>query len=349
MTENSMVISVDAMGGDNSPRVVIEGVAIAAKEHSDIKFLLFGDTAKVSPILAEFPELKSVCELRHAPEMVHNEDKPSSVIRNRNTSMFMAIDAVRRGEAQAVVSAGNTGALMAISKLTLKTITKIHRPAIVSIMPHRYGRYVMLDLGANTECDAINLAEFAFMGEILARHALDISKPRVALLNIGSEEMKGKEEIKQAAQMIKNSKIDMDFIGYIEPHEISNGKADVIVADGFTGNIALKSIEGTAKQMVRMMKDAVKGSILAKIGTIFMLPALLKLKKTMDPRQYNGAMFVGLNGLSVKSHGGADAYSFSRALDNAAKLVRQNFVPTIKDELEKVDFDELQTVLYDVY
>ena len=143
--------------------------------------------------------------------------------------------------------------------------------------------------------------------------------------------------------------MDMDFIGYIEPHEISNGKADVIVADGFTGNIALKSIEGTAKQMVRMMKDAVKGSILAKIGTIFMLPALLKLKKTMDPRQYNGAMFVGLNGLSVKSHGGADAYSFSRALDNAAKLVRQNFVPTIKDELEKVDFDELQTVLYDVY
>ena len=238
---------------------------------------------------------------------------------------------------------------MAISKLTLKTITKIHRPAIVSIMPHRYGRYVMLDLGANTECDAINLAEFAFMGEILARHALGISKPRVALLNIGSEEMKGKEEIKQAAQMIKNSKMDMDFIGYIEPHEISNGKADVIVADGFTGNIALKSIEGTAKQMVRMMKDAVKGSILAKIGTIFMLPALLKLKKTMDPRQYNGAMFVGLNGLSVKSHGGADAYSFSRALDNAAKLVRQNFVPTIKEELEKVDFDELQTVLYDVY
>lgn len=143
--------------------------------------------------------------------------------------------------------------------------------------------------------------------------------------------------------------MDMDFIGYIEPHEISNGKADVIVADGFTGNIALKSIEGTAKQMVRMMKDAVKGSILAKIGTIFMLPALLKLKKTMDPRQYNGAMFVGLNGLSVKSHGGADAYSFSRALDNAAKLVRQNFVPTIKEELEKVDFDELQTVLYDVY
>ncbi len=349
LTENKMVISVDAMGGDNSPRVVIEGLAIAAKEHPDIRFLVFGDTARVTPFLRQFPALEKVCELRHAPEMVHNEDKPSSVIRNRNTSMFMAIDAVRSGEAQAVVSAGNTGALMAISKLTLKTITKIHRPAIVSIMPHRYGKYVMLDLGANTECDAINLAEFAFMGEILARHALGLERPRVALLNIGSEEMKGKEEIRQAAQMIKHSRMNIDFIGYIEPHEIANGKADVIVADGFTGNIALKSIEGTAKQITRMIKDAVKSSFLAKIGMIFMLPAILRIKKIMDPRLYNGAMFVGLNGLSVKSHGGADAFSFSRAVDNAARLVRQNFVPTIREEIERVDFDELQTVLYDLY
>ena len=349
MTENKMVISVDAMGGDNSPRVVIEGLALATKEHPDIRFIVFGDTAKVNPIFQQFPILEKVCELRHAPEMVHNEDKPSSVIRNRNTSMFMAIDAVRKGEAQAVVSAGNTGALMAISKLTLKTITKIHRPAIVSIMPHRYGKYVMLDLGANTECDAINLAEFAFMGNIVARNSLGIERPRVALLNIGSEEMKGKEEIKQAAQMIKNSKMDIDFIGYIEPHDISNGVADVIVADGFTGNIALKSIEGTAKQMARMIKDCIKSSILAKIGVLFMIPAMMKLKKTMDPRQYNGAMFVGLNGLSVKSHGGADAFSFSKAVGNAANLVRNDFVSTIREEIEKVDLDELQTVLYDVY
>lgn len=349
MTENNMVISVDAMGGDNSPRAVIEGLAINAKEHPDLKFIVFGDSAKVKPILQQFPELEKVCELRHAPEMVRNEDKPASVIRNRNTSMFMAIDAVRKGEAQAVVSAGNTGALMAISKLTLKTITKIHRPAIVSIMPHRYGKYVMLDLGANTECDAINLAEFAFMGEILARHALGIARPRVALLNIGSEEMKGKDEIKQAAQMIKSSKMNMEFIGYIEPHEIANGVADVIVADGFTGNIALKSIEGTAKQVTRMIKDAIQGSILAKIGLLFMLPAIWKIKKIMDPRLYNGAMFVGLNGLSVKSHGGADAFSFSRAVDNAAKLIRQNFVPTIRQEIEQIDLDELQAVLYDMY
>lgn len=350
MSTNNLVISIDAMGGDNSPRVVIEGLALAAKKNPDIRFLLFGDSSKVTPILSQFPDLQKVCELRHAAEMVHNEDKPSQVIRNRNTSMYMAIDAVRKGEAQAVVSAGNTGALMAISKLVLKTITKIHRPAIVSMMPHRYGKYVMLDLGANAECNAINLAEFALMGDILARHALGIERPRVALLNIGAEEMKGKEEIRQAAHMIKNSRMNIDFKGYIEPHEIPNGIADVIVADGFTGNIALKSIEGTARLVVRMLKDAIKRSWLAKLGLPFMLGVMLRVKKTMDPRLYNGAMFVGLNGLSVKSHGGTDALGFSVAVGNAAKLVRQNFVATIREEIEKVDLDELsQEAIYEVY
>ncbi len=347
---SNLVISIDAMGGDNSPRVVIEGLAIAAKKNPDVRFLLFGDKTKVEPILSQFPALQKVCELRHCDEMVHNEDKPSQVIRNKNTSMYMAIDAVRKGEAQAIVSAGNTGALMAISKIVLRTITKIHRPAIVSIMPHRTGKFVMLDLGANTECDAINLAEFALMGDIMARHALNLQKPRVALLNIGAEEMKGKEEIKQAARMMKHSHMNIDFIGYIEPHELSNGIADVVVADGFTGNIALKSIEGTAKLVVRLLKDAVKHSFLAKFGLPFMLGVMLKVKKTMDPRLYNGAMMVGLNGLTVKSHGGTDALGFSVAVSNAANLVRQNFVATIKSEIEKVDLDELsQEILYDLY
>ena len=268
MSDN-LVISIDAMGGDNSPRVVIEGLAIANKKNPDVHFLLFGDESKVLPLLNSYPNLKKVCELRNAPEVVRNEDKPSQVIRNRNTSMYMAIDAVRKGEAKAVVSAGNTGALMAISKLTLKTIQRIHRPAIVSIMPHLTGKYVMLDLGANTECDAVNLAEFALMGNIVAKHALGIEKPRVALLNIGAEEMKGKEEIHQAAKIIRNSQLDIDFIGYIEPHELPNGKADVVVADGFTGNIALKSTEGTAKLVVRLLKNAVKKSWLAKLGLPF--------------------------------------------------------------------------------
>lgn len=347
---NNLVISIDAMGGDNSPRVVIEGLAIAAGKNPDVRFLVFGDRAKIAATLDSYPHLKNVCEVRHADEMVRNEDKPSQVIRNKNTSMYMAIDAVRKGEAQAIVSAGNTGALMAISKLVLKTIQKIHRPAIVSIMPHINGKYVMLDLGANTECSAINLAEFAMMGDILARNALGIQKPRVALLNIGAEEMKGKEEIHKAAQMIRNSRMNIDFIGYIEPHEIPNDKADVIVADGFTGNIALKSIEGTARLIIRMIKRAVKGSFLAKLGLPFMMGVIFKVKKTMDPRLYNGAMFVGLNGLSVKSHGGTDALGFSVAVNNAANLVRQNFVATIRSEIEKLDLDELsQEAIYDVY
>lgn len=350
MTDNNLVISVDAMGGDNSPRVVIEGLAIAAKENKDIRFLVFGDEDRVQEEINRFPALRSVCELRHSPEMVHNEDKPSQVIRNKNTSMYQAIDAVRQGEAQAVVSAGNTGALMAISKMLLKTIQKIHRPAIVSIMPHRYGKYVMLDLGANTECNAVNLAEFAVMGNVLAKHALGIDRPRIALLNIGAEEMKGKEEIRHAAQMIRSSSMDIDFIGYIEPHEIPFGKADVIVADGFTGNVALKSIEGTAKLVRVMIKDAIHKSLLAKIGLPFMYFAAKSISKTMNPKLYNGAMFVGLNGLSVKSHGGTDSFGFSVAINNAATLVRQNFVSTIKEELEHIDLDEIsQDVFYEVY
>lgn len=350
LSENNLVISVDAMGGDKSPQVVIEGLAIAAKNNHDIRFLVFGDAEQVEAELKKYPILKDVCELRHSPERVRNEDKPSQVIRNKNTSMYQAIDAVRQGEAQAVVSAGNTGALMAISKMLLKTIQKIHRPAIVSIMPHRYGKYVMLDLGANTECSAVNLAEFAVMGNVLAKHALGIDKPRIALLNIGAEEMKGKEEIRHAAQMIRNSSMDIDFIGYIEPHEIPFGKADVVVADGFTGNVALKSTEGTAKLIGSMIKDAVKSSFLAMLGLPFMYFAMRKISKTMNPKLYNGAMFVGLNGLSVKSHGGTDAFGFSVAIHNAATLVRQNFVATIKEELEHIDLDEIsQDIFYEVY
>ena len=351
MAENPLLISIDAMGGDHSPKIVIEGLAIASKQNPDIRFLLFGDAQKIEAEMKRFPKLSGVCEVRHCDEMVHNEDKPSQVIRNKSTSMYQAIDAVRNGEAQAVISAGNTGALMAISKMLLKTIHKIHRPAIVSIMPHRYGRYVMLDLGANSECTAVNLAEFAVMGNILAKHALGIEKPKVALLNIGAEEMKGREEIRHAAQMLREASEDLniDFTGYIEPHDIPFGKADVIVADGFTGNVALKSIEGTAKFAAAMIKDAVKKAPVSWLGLPFLYFAARNVKKIMNPKLYNGAMFVGLNGLSVKSHGGADGFSFSVAVNNAALLVRQNFVATIKDELEDIDLEEIsQDMFYDV-
>ena len=331
MSDN-LVISIDAMGGDNSPRVVIEGVNIAARKNPDVRFLLFGDEAKIAPLLKQYPRLAKVCKICHTAEWVKNEDKPSQVIRNRNTSMYMAIDAVRSGRAQAIVSAGNTGALMAISKMVLKTMQKIHRPAIVTIMPHLNGRYVMLDLGANTECDAV------------------LPKPKVALLNIGAEAMKGKEEIRQAARMLHNSQTDINYTGYIEPHEIANGAADVIVADGFTGNVALKTTEGTARLVVRLIKKAIKRSFLAKIGLPFMLGVIYKIKKSMDPRLYNGAMLIGLNGLTVKSHGGTDAVGYSVAIENAAKLVRQDFVATIRKEIEKIDLDELnQESIYEGY
>lgn len=350
VSDKNLVISIDAMGGDNSPGVVIEGLALAHKRNDKIRFLVYGDKEKVNAEMVKFPALRDVCEVFHTEESVKNEDKPSHVIRNRATSMYQAIEAVKLGKAQAVVSAGNTGALMAISKMVLKTIQKIHRPAIISIMPHENGRYVMLDLGANTECDGINLAEFALMGNIYAKCALNIDNPRVALMNIGAEEMKGKEAIHVAAHIIKNTHLNLNFIGYIEPHEIPRNKADVIVADGFSGNIALKSVEGTCHLMTHMIKKSIKESWMAKLGLPFMMGAVKKLKKTLDPRLYNGAMFVGLNGLSVKSHGGTDALGFSVAVENAAKLVAKDFVGSIRRELENVDLDEIsQEAYYEVY
>lgn len=347
---NNLVISIDAMGGDHSPQVVIEGLSIVAQKNPDVRFLLFGDEVKVNEVLSQYKKLQKVCEVVHSSDVISNDDKPSQVIRNRNTSMYMAISAVKAGKAQAIVSAGNTGALMAISKLVLKTIHKIHRPAIISMMPHRTGNYVMLDLGANTECDAINLAEFALMGNVVAQNTLGIKRPRVALLNIGSEEMKGKEEIRGAAQIIRASNLDLDFVGYIEPHQIGEGYADVVVADGFTGNIALKTTEGTAKLFMRILKDRVKKSIFAYLGLVFMMGVMFKVKKRLDPRLYNGAMFVGLNGLSVKSHGGADAFGYSVAVENAIKMVRQNALERIKTEIEKVDLEDLSSeIIYDAY
>ena len=350
MSDKNLVISIDAMGGDNSPKVVIEGLFLAHKRNPNIRFFVYGDKPKVEAEMAKYPDLKEACEIFHTDDFVHNDDKPSHVIRNRSTSMYQAIEAVKLGKAQAVVSAGNTGALMAISKMVLKTIQKIHRPAIITVMPHENGRYVMLDLGANTECDGINLAEFAIMGNIYAKCALNIKKPRVALMNIGAEEMKGKNEIHVAAHIIKSTHLNLNFIGYIEPHEIPQGKADVIVADGFSGNIALKSVEGTSHLIMHMIKNSIKSSFLAKLGLAFMMPAVRKLKATLDPRLYNGAMLVGLNGLSVKSHGGIDAFGFSVAVENAANLVATGFVDSIHQELEHIDLDEIsQEAYYEVY
>jgi glycerol-3-phosphate acyltransferase PlsX len=329
------------MGGDNSPHAVIDGLAIAHKKNPDVNFLIFGDEEKVKPLLRGYPSLEKSCELRHTTIKIHNEDKPGQVIRNKQSSMHMAITAVKNKEARAVISAGNTGALMAISKLVLRTLAGIHRPAIMAIMPSKSKQYVMLDLGANTECDAINLVEFALMGSIMSKSALNVKKPKVGLLNIGAEEMKGKAEIQEAAKILSKLDLDIEFIGYIEPDQMGEGVADVVVSDGFTGNIALKSVEGTAKLVVRLLKDAIKSSWLAWLGLPFLIPALKNVKKTMDPRLYNGAMFTGLNGLSVKSHGGTDSLGFSVAVNNTISMVRENFTSTLKTELEEINLEEV--------
>ncbi len=328
------------MGGDHAPNAIIGGVAIASKKDSGLRFILHGDEAKIRPLLAQHNGLEKVCEIAHTDKKVSSDDKPSVAVRSgKGTSMWRAIESVKDGKAGAVVSAGNTGALMAISKMCLKTIAGIHRPAIISILPTEKDYCVMLDLGANTDCDAVNLVEFAVMGVSFAKAILGKERPTVGLLNIGSEEMKGKEEIRQAAQAIKETDMDIDFIGFVEGHDIGKGTADVIVTDGFTGNVALKTIEGTCKLFVRLVKNQIKGSILGIIGFLIALLPLKKVKDKMDPRYYNGAMLVGLNGISVKSHGGTDEVGFATAIKNAARLIRHDINDKIKREITGIDIE----------
>ena len=351
MESSSLVIAIDAMGGDNAPDSVIAGVKSAEQKHSDVRFLIFGDEAKVRPFMDKYRPDPNRYEFIHTPDYVASDEKPSAAVRSgRNSSLWLAIDAVKKGKASAVVSSGNTGALMAFSKLILGTMPGIHRPAIVTILPTRKSECVVLDLGANAECNARNLVEFAIMGEAYCRAVLKREHPTIGLLNIGSEDIKGRDEIRQAAQILRDSPLSDEFKGFVESDDIALGAVDVFVTDGFTGNIALKSIEGTAKLVVRLIKDGIKKSFIAKLGLPFMLGVGMNIKKTMDPRLYNGAMLVGLNGLTVKSHGGTDALGYSVAVGNAVSLVRQNFVPTIKDELETVDLDALsEEILYDSY
>ncbi len=336
-----IVISIDAMGGDNAPDAIIEGVALSSKKFPKASFIIYGNEEKCRNSLDKYAKNLKKCEFIHAEDIVSSDDKPSQVIRNKKTSMWQAVNAVKTGKADAVVSAGNTGALMAISKLALRTLQKIHRPAICTIMPTIKGRVVALDLGANVECGPENLVEFAIMGENFARVCLGIDKPSVGLLNIGSEDMKGKEELHKASDILKTSFPDVNFYGFVEADNIAEGLTDVVVTDGFTGNVALKSIEGTAKLVLKLTKKAFLGSIWGIIMGLLSKPIFRKVKKTMDPRLYNGAMFLGLNGLSVKSHGGADGFAFSIAVNNAIKSVKGDLNEKIKEEINGFNLDEL--------
>ena len=334
----SITIALDAMGGDRAPEIVLRGADIALERYPGAKFLLFGAESQVAPLLAQLPRVAKVASLHHTDERVAADDKPSQALRaGRGTSMRLAIDAVAEGRADGVVSAGNTGALMAIAKFVLKTVPGIDRPAIATFYPTLRGESVMLDLGANIECDAENLVQFALMGDAFARSVLGIIEPTVGLLNVGSEDLKGNDAVRGAAARLRGGLTPIHFHGFVEGDDIGAGTVDVIVTDGFTGNVALKTAEGTAKLFAEALRTSFQHSMMAKIGYVFARGALKKFRERFDPRRYNGAMFLGLRGIAVKSHGSTDAVGFANAIGVAIDMKVHGFVEKICTDLARID------------
>jgi phosphate acyltransferase len=328
------------MGGDLGPAAVVAGACRAWKRRDDLNFILFGDEGEIAAELAKTADIAAVTRIVHCTDAIKGEDKPSQAIRRaKTTSMGRAIAAVKAGEADAVVSGGNTGALMAMAKISLRTLPGIDRPALAGLMP-TLGETdcVMLDLGANTECDVHNLVQFALMGAAYARVVLDLSEPRVRLLNIGSEAQKGTDALKDAAAQLTSAAdaLRMTFDGFIEGHQMSRGGVDVIVTDGFSGNIALKTMEGTARYIADLIRRAFANSIRSKIGFAISRPATQLLRHHLDPNNHNGGVFLGLNGLVVKSHGGANDIGVANAIRVAARMVRKDLIRRITEDLDEV-------------
>ncbi len=325
------------MGGDNAPLSVINGAEIIAHKNSDVEFLLFGDAAKINPLLQRCPNLKKNHKLVHTEEFISSDEKPSIALRKgTNSSMRLAINAVKNGEANVAVSAGNTGALMAIAKIVLRPLPSIDRPAIVTAIPNqKKTATVLLDMGANVECGSEVLHQFAIMGHAFARVVLKIANPSIGVLNVGSEDLKGSEAVRGAANLIRENQHLKDcFYGYVEGDDILKGTTDVVVTDGFSGNITLKAIEGTAKLISSLVKEGFKSSLFGLIGYAFAGFAIKESTKNLDPRRHNGAMLVGLNGVVVKSHGGTDAIGFSNAIKVAISLVENKINEQITEELQ---------------
>ncbi len=328
------------MGGDQAPRMVVEGIDIASERLPDVDYLLFGDEKQLAPLLDACPRAKACSQIHHTDESVQNETKAVVALRRgRNTSMRLAINAVKDGRAAGVISAGNTGALMAMGKFVLRMLPGIERPAIATYFPTQRGESVMLDLGANVECDARNLVQFAVMGEVFARNVLGIQQPSIGLLNIGVEGFKGNDTVRAASDILRESSLPIKFHGFVEGDDIGLGTVDVVVTDGFTGNVALKTTEGTAKMVTFFLKQALSRSLAAKLGALLARPALNQLRARMDPRRYNGAMLVGLNGICVKSHGSTDKVGFATAIGVAANLVTGEFNERIKEDMEGIIID----------
>ncbi len=334
----ALTIALDAMGGDHAPSIVVDGASLARERFPDLRFILFGDEARLLPLVAKYPKLLECSEIRHTDQAVANDMKPSMALRNaKNSSMRLAINAVHDGEAQGIVSAGNTGALMVLATVVLKTLPGINRPAIAGYLPSMRGDVVMLDLGANLDCDADNLVQFAIMGDLFAKTVLGLPEPVVGLLNVGSEEQKGHESVREAAAVLRDSDFPVKFHGFIEGNDVLEGKVDVVVIDGFAGNVALKTVEGVVKFYSNVMTKAFQGSFLARIGYLLARATLRKARQRVDPRQYNGAMLLGLNGVVVKSHGGADAIGFANAIGVSADMLGYGYNDKIIAEFERVN------------
>jgi glycerol-3-phosphate acyltransferase PlsX len=330
-------ISLDAMGGDHGATVVIPGAALALERHPDLHFQLFGDEAIVRPLLDAHPKLKAVAVVHHTDVAVAMDEKPSVAIRTGRgkSSMWKAVQAVRDGQADAAVSAGNTGALMAMSKICLKTMAHIERPAIACMWPTLRGESIVLDVGATIGADAGHLVDMAIMGAAMARIVFDLERPSVGLLNVGTEEMKGIEAVKEAARLLREANLPhLDYYGFVEGDDLGKGTVDVVVTEGFTGNIALKTAEGTAKQMGAYLRQAMSRTLMAKIGYLFAKQAFDTLRDKLDPRKVNGGVFLGLEGVVIKSHGGTDALGFASAIDIAYDMAHYDLMQTIRTMLE---------------
>lgn len=340
-----VTIALDAMGGDHGPSVVIPAAALALVRHPEMRFILVGDETEITAALNDHAELAAKSDILHTDVAIAMDAKPSQALRRGRwkSSMWLAIQAVRDGQAHAVVSAGNTGALMAMSKFCLKTVKGIDRPAIAAIWPTVDAECIVLDVGANVGADTRQLVEFGLMGAAMARALLGMEKPSIGLLNIGVEEVKGVEQIREAAAILKSAPLPICYHGFIEGDDIGHGTVDVVVTDGYTGNIALKTAEGTAKQIAEYLRAAMGQSFLSRLGALLAQGAFRALKEKMDPRQLNGGIFLGLNGIVVKSHGGTDATGFASAVDLAYEMASSGVVKRLGDDVahfhDKLELD----------
>jgi glycerol-3-phosphate acyltransferase PlsX len=322
------------MGGDHGPEVVVAGAAISLQRHPALSFIFFGDEARIRAELEKAPALAARARIVHTDTVVAMSDKPSQALRRgKGTSLWLAIEAVQKGEADVAVSAGNTGAFMAMSKLILRPMAGIERPAIAALWPTVKAECIVLDVGANVGATARQLGDFALMGAAMARALFHIERPTVALLNVGVEEIKGVEEVRQAHAWLKSTELPLEYRGFIEGDQIGQGAVDVVVVEGFAGNIALKTAEGTARQISEYLRAAMKRTLISRLGALLASGGFRFLRAKMDPRRSNGGTFLGLNGIAVKSHGGTDALGFASAVDLAYEMVQSRLVSRLADDL----------------